>query len=62
MIVVDTSGLLATLFPDRRCHAECIRIPADREGPFCLSTFVFAELDWLVASPATVDTEPLLLQ
>lgn len=62
MIVVDTSGLLAALFPDQRRHAECARILAEREGPFLLSPFVLAELDYLVAKLANVDTELRLLQ
>jgi len=62
MIVVDTSGLLAALFPDQRSHAECARILADREGPFLVSPFVLAELDYLVAKLANVDTELRLLR
>ena len=62
MIVVDTSGLLAALFPDQRRHAECARILTEREGPFLLSPFVLAELDYLVAKLANVETELRLLQ
>ena len=62
MIVVDTSGLLAALFPDQRYHAECARILTDREGPFLVSPLVLAELDYLVAKLANVDTELRLLQ
>ena len=62
MIVVDTSGLLAALFPDQRRHVECARILTEREGPFLLSPFVLAELDYLVAKLANVETELRLLQ
>ncbi len=62
MIVVDTSGLLAALFPDQRHHAECARILTEREGPFLLSPFVLAELDYLVAKLAHVENELRLLR
>ena len=61
MIVVDTSGLLAALFPDQRRHTECARILTEMEGPFLLSPFVLAELDYLVAKLANVETERRLL-
>ena len=61
MIVVDTSGLLAALFPDQRCHAECARILTEMEGPFLLSPFVLAELDYLVAKLENTQIELRLL-
>ena len=61
MIVVDTSGLLAALFPDQRRHAECARVLTGTDGPFLLSPFVLAELDHLVARLADVETELRLL-
>ena len=61
MVVVDTSGLLAALFPDQRRHAECAHILAAMEGPFLLSPFVLAELDFLVSKLASVDSELRLL-
>lgn len=61
MIVVDTSGLLSALFPDQRHHAECARILTEMEGPFLLSPFVLAELDYLVAKLTNVQTELRLL-
>ncbi len=48
MIIVDTSGLLAALFPDQRLHEEASRVLLQMEGPFVLSPFVLAELDYLV--------------
>ena len=62
MIVVDTSGLLAALFPDQRRHRECARILTEMEGPFLLSPFVLAELDYLIAKLANVETELRLLE
>ncbi len=62
MIVVDTSGLLAALFHDQRRHTECARILTSMDGPFLLSPFVLAELDYLVANLADVETELRLLQ
>ena len=61
MILVDSSGLLAALFPDQRRHAECVRILTEREGPFLLSPFVLAELDYLVAKLGNTQTELRLL-
>ena len=61
MIVVDTSGLLAALFPDQRHHAECARILTEMEGPFLLSPLVHAELDYLVAKLTNVQAELRLL-
>ena len=62
MIVVDTSGLLAALFQDQRRHTECARILTSMDGPFLLSPFVLAELDYLVAKLADVETELRLLR
>lgn len=61
MIVVDTSGLLAALFPDQRRHTACARVLAKMEGPFLLSPFVLEELDYLIAKLANVETEIRLL-
>ena len=61
MILVDTCGLLAALFPDQRGHPECARILTEMEGPFLLSPFVLAELDYLVAKLANTQTELQLL-
>lgn len=61
MILVDTSGLLAALFPDQRLHDPCARILLEREGPFVMSPFVLAELDYLVEKLAGVRVELQLL-
>ena len=48
MILLDTSGLLAALVPDQRAHAAAARVLAGSAGPFVLSPFVLAELDYLL--------------
>ncbi len=48
MILLDTSGLLAALFPDQRRHQECAEALDEHRGPFLLSPFVLAELDHLI--------------
>lgn len=61
MILLDTSGLLAALFPDQRHHRECAEVLLGSAGPFLLSPFVLAELDYLVTKFAGVDIELELL-
>ena len=62
MILLDTSGLLAALFPDQRRHEACARVLSESEGPLVLSPFVLAELDYLVSKLAGVDVELALLE
>ena len=50
MLLVDTTGLLAALDAGQRRHAECAAVIATRPGPFLLSPFVLAELDYLIAA------------
>ncbi len=57
MILLDTSGLLAALFPDQRRHDECRDALLESEGPRLLSPFVLGELDYLVCRFAGVDVE-----
>lgn len=61
MILLDTSGLLAALFPDQRSHVACARALAQAEHPLVLSPFVLAELDYLVATLVGVAVELELL-
>mgnify|MGYP002621951595 CR=1 FL=1 len=61
MILVDTSGLLAALFPDQTHHQECATVLAG-DGPFVLSPFVLAELDHLVGCFAGFDARQALLE
>ncbi len=57
MILLDTSGLIAALFPDQREHDSCARILLSAPGPLILSPFVLAELDYVVAKLAGVSVE-----
>ncbi|HVR29179.1 MAG TPA: PIN domain-containing protein [Thermoanaerobaculia bacterium] len=61
MLLVDTSGLLAALYPDQRAHEACARVLREAPGPFVLSPFVLAELDYLVWKVAGVEAELELL-
>ena len=61
MILLDTSGLLAALFPDQRLHAACAELMRSDPGPFVISPFVLAEMDYLVAKLAGLDAELDLL-
>ena len=61
MIVVDTSGLLAYLDVDQQDHAA-VRAAVDGDpGPFLLSPFVLAELDYLLATRVSRQAELVLL-
>ncbi len=50
MLLVDTSGLLSAIDAGQTRHVECAAVIAGRSGPFLLSPFVLAELDYLLAS------------
>jgi predicted nucleic acid-binding protein len=61
MILVDTSGLLAALFPDQHHHEDAARVLIEMEGPFLLSPLVLAELDYLITKLAGTEVELTLL-
>jgi predicted nucleic acid-binding protein len=50
LIVLDTSGLLAALDAGQRAHGPCAETLRSSPGPFLLSPFVLAELDYLLAT------------
>lgn len=50
MLIVDTSGLLAAIDSDQRQHVRSREVLETREGPFLLSPFALAELDYLLAT------------
>lgn len=50
MLIVDTSGLLAAIDSDQRQHARSREALETSEGPFLLSPFALAELDYLLAT------------
>jgi predicted nucleic acid-binding protein len=61
LIVLDTSGLFTALSdsqPGHDCARRALEVDA---GPFLLSPFVLAELDYLVATRAGVEAELELL-
>lgn len=62
MILLDTSGFLAAQAPDQRQHEACAGVLRDASGPFVLSPFVLAELDYLVGKILGVDGEVRLLE
>jgi len=57
VILLDTSGLLAALVADQREHAAAVRCLDSSPGPFLLSPFVLAELDYLLTRHGGVDLE-----
>lgn len=57
MILLDTSGLLSALFPDQRLHRAYAEVLQRSRGPFLLSPYVLAELDYLIAKLAGVEVE-----
>ena len=62
MILVDTSGVLAALFPGQRRHRECATVLKQAEGPLLLSPFVLAELDYLIANYADQAAEVAFME
>jgi predicted nucleic acid-binding protein len=61
VIVLDTSGLLAALDADQRHHERAREVLAADPGPFLLSPFVLAELDYLLLERVGVHAERALL-
>ena len=62
MIVVDTSGLLALIDPVQNDHARVAAAVERERGPFLLSTFVLAELDYLLSTRVSIDAELTFLR
>jgi predicted nucleic acid-binding protein len=61
VIVLDTSGLLAALDPDQRHHESASRALLADPGPFLLSPFILAELDYLLLTRVGPRAERALL-
>jgi predicted nucleic acid-binding protein len=61
LILLDTSGILAALFPDQNRHVECARALLDATPPLIISPFVLAETDFLIQKFGGVDAEILFL-
>jgi predicted nucleic acid-binding protein len=62
VIVLDTSGLLAALDADQRAHEPALRALRADPGPFLLSPFVLAELDYLLLTRVGPRAEHALLE
>jgi predicted nucleic acid-binding protein len=61
LIVLDTSGLFTALSDGQPGHDRTRSALEEDPGPFLLSPFVLAELDYLVATRAGMDAELELL-
>jgi uncharacterized protein len=61
VIVLDTSGLLAALDADQRHHERARQALDADPGPFLLSPFVLAELDYLLLERVGIQAERALL-
>lgn len=62
MILLDTSGLLAAIDGSQRMHEACAQAVRGSRGPFLLSPFVLAELDYLLATRVGPHAEHALLE
>lgn len=61
MILCDTSGLLAALDSSQRYHVPVRNAVQEERGPFLLSPFVLAELDYLLQTKVGQDAETRFL-
>lgn len=55
MLLLDTSGLVAALDEDQTSHHAAAAALRDSAGPYLLSPFVLAELDYLLATKVGTD-------
>lgn len=62
MIVLDTSGLLAAIDSKQRDHERARQVLESDDGPFLLSPFVLAELDYLLSTRVGLEAELMLLE
>jgi predicted nucleic acid-binding protein len=61
VILLDTSGLLAALDGSQDHHRRAAQVLLEADGPFLLSPFVLAELDYLLTTRVGVAAELALL-
>jgi hypothetical protein len=61
MMVLDTSGLFAAIDAGQRQHEEVRQALEADPGPFLLSPFVLAEIDYLLGTRVGVDAQLSLL-
>ena len=57
MIVLDTSILLAFLWAPDQAHERAVELLNDEQGPFIVSPYVVAELDYLLLKKGGVGLE-----
>jgi uncharacterized protein len=62
LIVADTSALFALVDERQQDHARVAAVVERERGPFLLSTFVLAELDYLLATRVGVEAELAFLR
>lgn len=62
MIVLDTSGVLAAVDEAQRLHGPARAVLEADPGPFLLSPFVLAEIDYLLSTRVGVDAELAFLR
>jgi predicted nucleic acid-binding protein len=62
MILVDTSGLLAAIDASQRHHLAAAAALRESGGPYLLSPFVLAELDYVVSTRVSQDASLALLE
>ena len=61
MILADTSGLLSLYNRREPTHTSVADVVAQEQGPFVVSPYVIAELDYLVATRLGTDAEQRVL-
>lgn len=61
MLLLDTSGLLAAVDASQARHADCAAVIAGKPGPFLLSPFVLAELDYLLGTRVGAPAQQAML-
>ncbi len=61
MILADTSGLLSLYNRREPTHTSVAEAVAQEQGPFVVSPYVIAELDYLVATRLGTDAEQRVL-
>jgi predicted nucleic acid-binding protein len=61
VILLDTSGVLSAIDRSQRHHDAARRVLESAAPPWCLSPFVLAELDYLLATRVGQEAERALL-
>jgi len=57
VILLDTSAVLAALFPDQHHHETCVRAIEESTPPRVISPIVLAELDYFITKYSSVSLE-----